>query len=763
MLGATAADSASKTPHAKLQPLTDSTRADAVEEHAAKVFGPFEFDGAERVLRRNGKSVPLTPKAFDLLAAFIHQPGRLLTKDELLKTVWPGTFVEESNLAYHVFVLRKALGENNGTSTYIETVQKSGYRFTAAVTTASPAAPSRPALLAPDRRADTDGPPATIPARDADRPYTFATRLGLFGAVLVPAVVLYLVAWTREGPPERAPLRAVPLTSVKGAVRAPTLSPDARFVVFGWSGERQDNPDLYVQQIGAGVPRRVTTDAGNDFSPSWSPDGQLIASLRRAPGSSQTEVWLIAPLGGGERKLTDLMPGLAAFVPPTVTWCRDSRCLFVTDAQAPAGPDAIFVVMLDSGAKRQLTHPTLAQDTDPVLSPDGRQLVFRRTTTPFAGAFYRLPLAPGLVPDGEPVRLTGTMAAGKPTWTSDSREIVFAAGGGLWRLDAMKGGAPQRLPFVGQDGHAPVIGVTGDGRQRLVYGRGFADSNVWRIDTPGPGMAGAPPVAAISTTRVDFLPSLSADGRRLAFVSDRSGDPQVWVADPDGSNAVQLTFPTFAPLPGFPRWSADGSTVAFHADPAGRPDIAVVAAAGGTPKILTGPAENGAYPSYSRDGRWMYFCTVHQKEPRIWRMPSSGGAAAQVTTNPGTVGIESIDGRDLYYVSGTAGSSSLWRQALAGGPPVKLVDGVMLANFDVIERGLYFIDRAPGQFAGFISDRPGETRLQYYDFATKRIATVARDLGWVTYGLSASRDGRTVYFARIDSAVDELMVVDDFR
>ncbi|HET8677590.1 MAG TPA: winged helix-turn-helix domain-containing protein, partial [Blastocatellia bacterium] len=72
-------------------------------------FGPFRLDGAERLLLRNGEVVPLTPKAFDVLLALVEQAGHLLGKEELLKTVWPDSFVEESNLADNVSRLRKAL------------------------------------------------------------------------------------------------------------------------------------------------------------------------------------------------------------------------------------------------------------------------------------------------------------------------------------------------------------------------------------------------------------------------------------------------------------------------------------------------------------------------------------------------------------------------------------------------------------------------------------------------------------------------------
>jgi eukaryotic-like serine/threonine-protein kinase len=97
-------------------------------------FGPFLLDPAERRLLRDDKPVPLTPKAFDTLVVLVQHQGRLLEKDELMKELWPDTFVEESNLAFNVSTLRKALGEEQSEQRYIETVPKKGYRFAAQVT-----------------------------------------------------------------------------------------------------------------------------------------------------------------------------------------------------------------------------------------------------------------------------------------------------------------------------------------------------------------------------------------------------------------------------------------------------------------------------------------------------------------------------------------------------------------------------------------------------------------------------------------------------
>jgi DNA-binding winged helix-turn-helix (wHTH) protein/tetratricopeptide (TPR) repeat protein len=92
-------------------------------------FGPFRIDLEQRILLRDRQPVPLSPKAFDLLLVLTQHGGQMVLKDDLMKTLWPDTFVEESNLGQHVFQLRKALGERPQDHTYIVTVPGRGYRF----------------------------------------------------------------------------------------------------------------------------------------------------------------------------------------------------------------------------------------------------------------------------------------------------------------------------------------------------------------------------------------------------------------------------------------------------------------------------------------------------------------------------------------------------------------------------------------------------------------------------------------------------------
>src|ERR1700719_65193 len=96
-------------------------------------FGSYRLDAVERVLLRDGQSVTLPPKDLETLLVLVERAGHIVEKEELLEKVWPGVFVEEGNLARHIFNLRQVLGDSPDGRKYIETIPKRGYRFVAAV------------------------------------------------------------------------------------------------------------------------------------------------------------------------------------------------------------------------------------------------------------------------------------------------------------------------------------------------------------------------------------------------------------------------------------------------------------------------------------------------------------------------------------------------------------------------------------------------------------------------------------------------------
>jgi Tol biopolymer transport system component len=608
--------------------------------------------------------------------------------------------------------------------------------------------------------------------QSADTPARF--KWGWAAAALMAPVLLggAFLAWQGLRPAESTQaLRAVPLTTLPGVERYPSFSPDGNQVAFTWTGEKQDNPDVYVQQAGMGRPLRLTSDSGNDYNPVWSPDGRWIAFLRSQSEGGKSELRLIPPLGGPERKLAEIrIRDNFNVIPPHLAWCPESSCLVVTDSLGEGKPDALFLVSLETGEKRPLTNPELPArgDSNPAVSPDGRWLVFRRASALYTGELYRLPLGRGLMVTGIPQRLTpATLDANYPTWIPGSREILFSAKGGLWRLDATGAGGgstPARLPFVGEDGLMPVVSRSQPGRpSRLAYARSSLRGDIWRVETSAPGAKASAQPRPFSSTGRDGMPQLSPDGRRVAFASLRSGAWEIWVTDFGGSNAVQLTN-LGARASGYPHWSPDGEHVVFHSTFEGQVDVFVSPAAGGKPHNLTSHPATDAFPSFSRDGKWIYFNSNRGGEFGIWKMAASGGEAVQVTNAAGQAPLESPDGAYLYYVGAIDKPSALWRMPASGGAPDKVLDGVVLGNYVVLPRGIYYLDRPTDVGGVHYVDLPtGEARLQYFDFATRRSTTVASNLGNVDATLAVSPDGRTILYTRMEPPVDDLMLVENFR
>src|ERR1700722_10590343 len=126
-VGGTGLDSAYASTHARIRALMTTRENQRIEEHYE--FGPFRVDPARETLLKEGVSVPLTPKTFQILLVLVRHGKEIVTKDDLMKTVWPDTFVEEANLSRNIFMLRKALGETAQDHRYIVTVPGRGYRL----------------------------------------------------------------------------------------------------------------------------------------------------------------------------------------------------------------------------------------------------------------------------------------------------------------------------------------------------------------------------------------------------------------------------------------------------------------------------------------------------------------------------------------------------------------------------------------------------------------------------------------------------------
>jgi Tol biopolymer transport system component len=287
-----------------------------------------------------------------------------------------------------------------------------------------------------------------------------------------------------------------------------------------------------------------------------------------------------------------------------------------------------------------------------------------------------------------------------------------------------------------------------------VYSRSFRDYNIWRMPLPAGGNPAGAPAKFLASTRYEESPAWSPDGKRIAFSSNRAGVRQIWVADADGSNTVALT--NFADgIAGSPRWSPDGQSIVFDARPSGAADVYSVRADGGIPKRLTDHPAEDHVPCYSADGRWIYFASLRAGQEQLFRIPATGGAAVQITRHGGYAPIASPDGKWIYYEK----DNGLRGVPVGGGEETQVLEaGTLLGRsgltFCVNASGIYFAVPSRGSMSPLLK------RFRFQDSKTEILGQFDKP---PIVHISVSPDEKSVLYTQLDHAVDELMLVENFR
>jgi Tol biopolymer transport system component len=413
----------------------------------------------------------------------------------------------------------------------------------------------------------------------------------------------------------------------------------------------------------------------------------------------------------------------------------------------------------ETGEQIELTDPPGSEvgDVTPAVSPDGRTLIFSRVSPDFYNlSLWRLHLGAGYKPSGreEKIESPGMTNFGA-AWLPNGREFVFTSGTGtnfgLWRLAVSKGAVPRRLD-LGIAAAWPTISRLGN---HLAFEVFQYDLNIWRVDLKGPRKEPSQPIRFISSTQIEQYPAYSPDGRRIAFMSERSGTDEIWICDSDGSGARQLTSFGGAAIYG-PSWSPDSQNIALTVAQRGmKEDIYVVSVKGGVPRrITTDPAED-KWPYWSHDGKWIYFSSTRSGREEIWKTPYNGGEAVQITRNSGDIPQESEDGKFLYYMKGWPDAVSVWRTSVDGNQEAKVLESVHSeGQWTVSKEGIYFF-RPP--------DKMGHSDICFYEFASGQIRKVLTIQRPVNTHIAVSPDGRTILYPQSDESGSVLMLVENFR
>jgi len=701
----------------------------------------------------------LEPRVMDVLVCLAARPGEVVSRDELMETVWSGVVVGEESLTRAISDLRRKLGDDPRSPRFVETIHKSGYRL---LVPPCPE-PTEGAVAVdeetPQPHSASSGRAGTGPDAEpaAAHPEPAPRRFGAAWGIAAALIIVVAVAWMQFGrrADEPAPgtegiLSAVPLTSYPGAEEFPAISPDGNHVAFAWGGEDGDNVDIYVMQIGSESRLRLTDHPETDTYPRWSPDSRTLVYLH---ADNTGQALLQVPIIGGQpRELVRPSGWLGghAFSP-------DGINLAYTAGSPAGGPAALFVKNLESGESRPVAEQPEhgVGDIAPAWSPDGSTVAFVRIDGAGLQDIYLVPAS-----GGDARRLThGLLQIRGIDWTRDGGSLIASAVSSayyaLWRID-IRDGSMTRVPTRGEWVHYPSVARDAD---RLVYQDIWFDKNVWRVQRDEDPALGLSTDALLTSTRWDCEASYSPDGDRVAFTSARSGSLEVWTAAADGSKPLQLTrFETLNV--GNPRWSPDGRSVAFHGSEDGLPDLWIADAAGGMSRRLTDGNHNHLLSSWSRDGEWLYYGSDQGGGWELWKLRVDDPTATEepVTSGGGISGFESADGTSIYYAR--PDRPGLWRLPLgsedgpAEGEPFleNLPRQGDWGNWGIADTGIALARRS--------EEGPS---ILFYDFALGELQEITRVPNIAVPSVAVSPDGLSFLYARVESRVSDVMLVDGFR
>lgn len=641
-------------------------------------FGPFRLDPTERTLLRGNEIVPLTPKAFDTLYLLVRNSGHMLEKDEMIRALWPDTFVEEGSLSNNIFLLRKALGEN---PSFIETVPRRGYRFVGAALQLPHAAP--PHLeepsgdhpeLAKERSRVSDPPLETgeIPGgettserRDAGRDKGLLRWL-LPGTAALAALLAAAIWYLHRPlpPPIRATLELTPAEHLtndrfgRPHHTAMAFSPDGEVLVF--AGTAGTTRQLYKRPLDQAEAVPIPGTEGGD-GPFFSPDGKWLGfyadnSLKKvstsggpavpickldgtlwgatwgADGSivfaeAEHDLQQVSAQGGEPKVLLKTNEGDSWYASPE--FLPDGRTLLFTNVHGWNWDHAEILVLPNGGSPRIL----LKGGASPVYASAG-YLIYLRSGALLAAPFDVRHLE--LTGPGVPL-LDGVMQSiGAPNSDYESGIGQFAVS----RLGT--------LVYAGGGIYAPYTG------------------SMVRLDRSG---------AAVDLHFKDpaYGLRLSPDGRRLVAVKRATNSRAVNVElyDLERGTSTPLTFDGVS---GWPIWSADGQRVLFATV---GPKIDSVAADGrGARETVFSKESDFVTPaSWSRDGRWLAILLEHAGHPKILVCPMAEKREPQVfreSASNTSAHLEifdaefSPDSKWIAYSSTETGATEVYVQAFPG-------------------------------------------------------------------------------------------------
>ena len=733
-------------------------------------FGQFCLDVSERVLIRDGRVVPLSPKVFDTLLVLIENRGRILGKDELMQTIWSDTVVEESNLTHNISQIRRSLGDGE----YIETIPRRGYRFVSEVQTvkleaqdaktvetgdsggsdvfiATNGSVSAHSSLAASGGAQLEmaGSVASAsPGVEEIRPDMMGKMAalnlrsaGLGALVLAGLVIVLLAIFVIYRPPNDhaekffRPITPARLTTSGNALH-PAVSRDGRYVAYVMQeGGRQS---LWIKQTTTASQAQIVEPAEVVFSGvTFAPDDNFIYYVARAKGEPASQLYQVPLLGGAPKQAL-------SGVDSPVTFSPDGQSLAFVRNYPASGEMSLIIVKLNGSDERRLLtrkRPEALSLLGPSWSPDGTVIACGANSMEDLASTAQV-LAVSVV-DGSatPIGDQTWTFIGQVAWLGDGSGVVFNAwrlssavfADPIWLLTYPKGEARQITTDLTTYISASVSADSG----MLITRRIDRVSILWVIPANGTGLDLSRAAQLQSGFGDNFSEQFGLDWTpdgRLIYASHASGNLDLWMATTDSQQPRQLTREAFTDM--MPTVSADGRYIVFMSTRSGHSNIWRMNIDGSDPKQLT-RGKGDSYPSLSPDGRWVIYSSWNSGQQALWKTSIEGGEPTQLTQKLTLHPIVSPDGKWIacLYQDEKGNGNRVALLPFAGGEP-KVIEEIPVPQFSLLRwspdsRALTYVVSRDGVSNIWSQLIDGGPPRQLTNFTTDRIFRYA----W-------SRDGK---------------------
>ena len=638
-------------------------------------FANFRLNSQERVLYRDGQPVQLAPKVLDTLLVLVARHGQLVSKETLMGEIWDDCFVEENNLTQYIFTLRRLLGENKEGAKFIETAPRRGYRFTAEVriselsgfesetsadkeihvsaqTFGAPAGQAFPEKYRAEKPRSTihrverlfafgfvvlllaaslgfafryDWQKNSLASNSREVRFKRLTENGnLFGVAISPDGNL-LAYVAIDGKNSSIRLRnilteseVVVVAPIEAILGAPRFSPDGNFIYYS-QAIKGTNGVIYQIPVLGGQPRQIASNNWSGFS--VSPDGREIAFPRGESGLSPKHFIIVAQTdGSGERVVaTRNAPDYYALWGPAPAWSPHGKHLTVVTGKFGESGHRLVEVSLPDGRETEIKTQSDWKYIDAVEWANKNELIIAGPEKDEEKPqLWRVTF-----PGGAVERLTNDFNSYVALdLTKDASRLValkVTENLHLWLFDKETNAVRQLTTGENRADGRSGLAFAPDGR--IVFtARNKNEYDIFSLD-PGGGGGGQMVQLTKNAGRVNSEPSVSPDNRFIAFISDRTGLPRLWIMKRDGSEARQLTAPSDDRLieERTPFFSSDGLWVYYTLMRNGHQSIYKISATGeGEPVEMSNPGKEAFEAAVSPDRKYLAFGSHDNKAKKPW-------------------------------------------------------------------------------------------------------------------------------------------------